>query len=78
MGKQQQVGAPMPVGPVPYGPDLIVAEGGSFDEDDGIRVVLRGTDLIVLGAFDGTEVMLGIDIHLVLEAIQTYTKTHES
>ena len=70
-------GAPLPFDVV-HKPDVVVLEAGSFDKADGIRVVLTGNNLMFLAAFDETHITLGIDIHDLLEAVQTHTRGNES
>ena len=67
---------------LPFGaalkPDLVVGEAGSYEKDDGMKVVLSGNNLVFLGAFDGTSVSMGIDVHTLLAAIETHTRNNES
>lgn len=75
MVRKQEMGSPMPFGKA-LKPDLVIVEAGEFDKDDGLKVVLSGDDLVILGAFSGMSITLGIQIEDILEAIQKHTRAN--
>lgn len=77
MVRNQEMGAPLPFGPATKA-DLVVIEAGDFDKNDGIKVVLSRNHLVFMGAFDGTNVTLGIEVTDLLDAIGKYNHAQES
>lgn len=77
MKHQAKMGSPLPFGAA-LKPDLVVTEAGNFDADDGIRIVLSGANMVVMGAVEGISFTVGVDINDLLEAIQAHTRAHES
>lgn len=77
MVRTQEPGTPFPFGRA-MKPDLVVIEAGDYENEEGMKVVLSDTNLVIMGAFGGTQVTLGIDIHDLLEAIQKHTRENES
>ena len=77
MIREQRMGTPLPFGAA-LKPDLVVVEAGSYEKDDGIKLVLSGDNVVILGAFDGTTISLGVSIEDLLEAIQQHTRAHQS
>lgn len=71
-------GSPLPFGPAASKEDMVVIEAGDYDHDDGIKIVLQRNHLVFMGAFDGTNVTLGIEITDLLDAIQRHTHEQES
>lgn len=77
MVREQQMGAPLPFGAA-LKPDLVVVEAGEFEQEDGVRIVLSGDNLVFLCATSGISISLGVGIEDVLEAIQKHTRACES
>ena len=78
MVRTHEPGSPLPFGLATSKPDMVVIEAGDFDKDDGIKVVLSRNHLVFMGAFDGTNVTLGIEVTDLLDAIQKHTHEQES
>lgn len=74
MIRETKPGAPLPFGDALFKPDLVVTEAGNFDGSDGVRIVLSGGHLVFMAAFDNTQIVLGVDVDTILDAIQRFTR----
>lgn len=77
MINKHRMGAPLPFGAA-LTSDVIVTEAGDFAHDDGIRVVLSGEKLVLLGSFDGLAFAMGVEINDLLIAIQGHNRAQAS
>ena len=73
MVRNQEPGAPLPFG-VAVAAETVVATAGDYDKDDGMKIVLVNGNMMILGAFDGITVTLGVRIEDLLEAICKYNR----
>lgn len=78
MVRIHEPGSPLPFGPVVAKADTVIIEAGDFDKDDGMKVVLSRNHLVFMGAFDGTNVTLGIEVTDLLDAISRHNHEQES
>jgi hypothetical protein len=76
MIRRDQPGAPFPIGP--QREDVVVASVGDYDAQNGIKIVLQGSLMVFLGAFDGSTIEMGVEVTDVLDAIQKHSREHES
>lgn len=75
-GNDREPGEPFPLTPPPT--PVILGEYGDFEHHDGVRILLTASEVIFLAHVEGTEIRMGLPIETLLEALGTYTRTHES
>ena len=70
------MGAPFPLH-APR-PDMIIRDIGSFETNDGMRLVLTDGSVVFRARCEGIDLEFGMGIDDFLVAIEQYTKANES
>lgn len=68
----EAIGAPISTAPVPF--TVEVGAFGDIAEGEGALVMIEEGNVLFLANVDGTEMVVGVTIEVMLESISTYNR----